>query len=160
MKMLKLEFSGNTADEINTQVKDYATKIKGSRGGKAGDDEAATGNAPAPMQPPASSVVGFQPGGFAPPAGGAAPMGGAFPAANAGPAPEVVALVQRISSRIDWCLQPPPAGGGQQPDAILAWFKSQLGTETANYTLDQIKQVALPRAAVPTLEGIAKLMAA
>ncbi len=150
------------------EVKEFVKQLKGTRGGKGGDDgDAGTSTtapvAPAPLQPPTGAAAGFNPTatqGFAPPAGGAGPAAGAFPAVGAptGPDPVTLALVQRNSSRIDWCLQPAPAGGGQAPDAILQWFRGQCGPDTANYTLDQIKQVALPRAPLPTLEGIAKLM--
>lgn len=143
------------------EVKEFVAGLKGTRGKKGeGESEAATGTVPPPMQPPAGGVASFNPTGFAP-QGQPAGQPGAFPAAGAsGPDPAVLALAQRINARIDWCLTPAPNGGGQQADNILAWFRSQLGGEAANYTMDQIKQVALPRASVPTLENIAKLMAA
>lgn len=150
------------------EVKEFVANLKGTRTGKKGEGDeggnpniATTGgpNAPAPIMPQGGGQP-FNPGGFALPAGGAVQPGGAFPAAGAqsGPAPEVLMLVQRIAARIDWATAPPPNGGGQPPESVLAWFRTQCGPETANYTLDQIKQVALPRAAQPTLENIAKLM--
>jgi len=167
--MIKVEFSGNTADEVNEQVKDYASKIKGSRGGKGGstaDEGAQTGNAPAPMMPPTG---GAAPGGppplpaggpvFAPPAG-AAGAPGAFPAAGAppvapspGPSPETAALVQRINARIDGAIQ-----SGQPTDAVLQWFRNQCGPEAAQATLDQIKQNLLYKLPMANLTEIAKMM--
>lgn len=160
--MIKVEFSGATADEVNEQVKDYASKIKGSRGGKGGKDdgEAQTGTAPPPMQPPAGGPPPLPAGGmpnFAPPAGGAATPG-AFPAAGApiatqGPSPEVAALVQRINARIDGAI-----ASGQPTDAVLQWFRNQCGPEAAQATLDQIKQNLLYKLPVPNLTEIAKMM--
>lgn len=142
------------------EVKDFVKQLKGARGGKNdADDGPQTGQqAPAPLAPPTGQVQGFQPGstGFAPPVGGAGPQGGAFPAAGAqAVAPEVQALVNRIVGAIDKAIQ-----SGQPVEGVAQWFRGQCGPEAANFTLDQIKQVALPRAALPVLENIAKLMAA
>lgn len=148
------------------EVKEFVKGLKGTRGGKAGDDEAQTGpgNAPQPLQPPVGGPAGGFPGGpgtFAAPGAAAGQVVSGFPVVNAtGPAPEVLALVQRISARIDWSTVPQPQGGGQPPDNVLGWFRQQCGPETANYTLDQIKQSALPRLTVAQLDGIAKLIAA
>ena len=140
------------------EMEAFRTSGKKTRTKKEEADEAGavTGNAPAPLQPPAGGAApGFNPGGFAPPAGGAAPQGGAFPAigAQTGPAPEVVALVTRISNRVDEAIK-----SGQPADQVLAWFRGQCGPEAANMTMDQIKGIALPKMAVPGLENIAKLM--
>lgn len=139
------------------EVKDFVKNLKGTRGGKAGDSEdtgtAQTGNAPQPLAPPGG---GFNPGGaaFAPPVGGATLAGAAFPAAGApGLAPEVQALVTRITTRIDGAI-----ATGQPAEQVLAWFRGQCGPEAAAATMDQIKQIFLPKAPVPTLENIAKLM--
>jgi hypothetical protein len=140
------------------EVKLFVASLKGTRGKKGEDDVTETGNAPAPLAPPAGgSAQGFNPGGmstaqFAPPAGGA--VAGAFPAAAA-PDPAIAALVARIVTKLDSAI-----ASGQPADQALAWFKSQCGPETANYTLDQIKQQALPKLAQPVLENMAKLMAA
>lgn len=149
---MKLEF-----DSIE-EVKEFVTKLKGTRGGKAtdADDAPAAGTtAPAPAQPPAGGPgPTFSPG-PAPGAFGGAPAGGAFPgpAAPTGPSPEVLALVQRISARIDGAI-----ASGQPADAARTWLAGQCGPEAANYTMDQLKTVALPKAAMPVLENIAKLM--
>jgi hypothetical protein len=129
------------------EVKEFVAQLKGARGKKGeADDPPAGGQAPPPLQPPTGGQTAFNPNTFTPPAGGA------FPAAT-GPAPEVVALVQRISTRIDGAL-----ASGQPADQVLQWFRGQCGPEAAAFTMDQIKTVALPKMAVPGLENIAKLM--
>lgn len=162
--MIKLEFSDNTAEGVNAQVADYIANVKKKRGGKDEPDAGATGgqNAPAPIMPNMQQGGGFPgPGAttFAPQGPGAVQMGGAFPAAGAQQvAPEVQALVQRIVNRIDWCLTPPPQGGGQSPESVTAWFRTQCGPSAADATMDQIKQLFLPRMQMPGLDNIAKLM--
>ena len=141
------------------EVKEFVASLKGTRGkkGEADDAPAAPTTAvPAPMAPPAAAV-GFNPGattGFAPPNSltGQVPNPAAFPAAVA---PEITALVQRIVDKLDAAI-----ASGQPADAALTWLRGQCGPETANYTLDQIKQHGLPKLAQPALENIAKLMAA
>lgn len=134
------------------EVKDFVKGLKNPRSGKSGDEEA-PGQAPTPLQPPLGGA-GFPGTGFAPPGAGAGPQGGGFPAAAAtGPAPEVLALVGRINARIDSAI-----ASGQPADGVLTWFRGKCGPEAANATMDQIKQIALPRAPVPLLEDIAKLM--
>lgn len=140
------------------EVKEFVTQLKGTRGKKGDVDEgvAAQGSAPAPLAPPTGTQPGFNPGattGFAPLAGGAATLG-AFPAAGAPTvAPEVVALVNRIKAVVDSAV-----AKGQPVDQMLGWFRGQCGPEAASYTMDQIKDVALPKMAVPALEQMAKLM--
>jgi hypothetical protein len=141
------------------EVREFVKGLKGTRGGKGSDtDEGpATGSqqAPAPIMPPQGQAGGF-PGaaGFAPPGPGAGQAGGGFPAAAAtGPAPEVLALVQRISTKIDGAV-----ASGQPAEGVLNWFRTQCGPEAASATMDQIKQIALPRMPVAALENIAKLM--
>lgn len=154
---MRVEFTGNTADEMNEAVKDYASKIKGTRGGRSKDDaDAQSGGAPAPLQPPQGGVAGFAPG------GGGAPQGfnpTSFSPAGAqtvqGPSPEVAALVQRISTRIDGLIQQ-----GQPAADVLKWFQGQCGAEAANATMDQIKAHFLYKLPQPSLEDMAKLIAA
>lgn len=141
------------------EVKEFVGSLKGTRGGKAdkSETETATGSAPAPMQPPAGGAAPMETTTFAPPSG--APQGG-FPGAGAtsfptGPAPEIAALVQRISTRLDAAIS-----GGQPAEAARAWLASQCGPEAANATLDQIKSTFLAKLSQPVLENIAKLMAA
>lgn len=138
------------------EVKEFVASLKGTRG-KKGEGEG-EGSAPQPLAPPAGGQAQtFNPGGmqgFAAPAAGA--VAGAFPVAGAPQiSNEVATLVQRIVTKLDSAI-----ASGQPADQALAWFKSQCGPETANYTLDQIKQQALPKLAQPVLENMAKLMAA
>jgi len=140
------------------EVREFVKGLKTSRTGKGSDDEggAATGSAPQPLAPPQGGQTGGFPGagGFAPPGGGATPAVGGFPAPGVtGPAPEAVALVNRITAAVDKAV-----ASGQPADAVLAWFRGQCGPEAANATMDQIKGHFLPKAALPTLENIAKLM--
>lgn len=158
MTPIQLTFVGTTADEVNDRVKDYLSKIKGSRGGKTGNDEAgATGGqtAPAPQMPP-GAAPSFNPApAFAPPGAGAG-AGMAFPAAGApamGPAPEVLAIVQRIAVRVDGAI----AAGQNAETQVAPWLRNQIGPQAAAYTLDQCKQ-SLVNLPMPTLENIAKLM--
>lgn len=136
------------------EVKDFVKQLKGTRGGKAGD----TDDAPQPLAPPQGQV--FNPAGgpgFAPPVGGATQTGaGPFAAAVPALAPELAALVTRIVTRIDAA-----AASGQSVEAMLTWLRNNVGdASAASATMDQIKTVFLPRASAPTLENIAKLMAA
>ncbi len=162
--MLKAEFTADTADALNAQIKDYLSKIKGTRGGKSGeaDEGAQTGNlpnAPAPMMPPQGGQVQGFPGtaGFAPPVPGANPAGG-FPAAVApapGPAPEVLAIAQRIVARIDGAV-----ASGQPVEAVTTWLRGQLAPVepgAGNFNLDQCKG-SLVKLSMPALENVAKLM--
>jgi hypothetical protein len=146
------------------EVKEFVSQLKGTRGkADKGEPEAGDANkAPAPLAPPATTATAFNPtgGGFAAPAGGATPTGGAFPApAASGPAPEVLALVTRLTTRYDAL-----ATQGQDPNAMLTWFRNECAkaglAEAANASMDQIKQACLPKLSVPVLEAMAKLMGA
>jgi hypothetical protein len=152
----------DTVDELRAFVKE---DLKTKKSGKAGDgDEAATGSAPSPAMPAVGgqigAVAGFPSGGFAPQGAGAGPTGAAFPAAGAPVmAPEVAALVQRITIRMDGAVQ----SGATKAEDMLTWFRGQcagVDPSAANATLDQIKQVFLPKLSVPALDQIAKMMAA
>lgn len=138
------------------EVKEFVASLKGTRGGKKGDDaEEVKGNAPPPLPPPAHQTQGFPgSGGFVPPAGGATQTGGAFPAAAApNSAPEAHPHVARIIAGIEKSLQ-----GGTDVNNMLNWFRSQCGAEAANATLDQIKTVFIPKQSPAVLENIVKLM--
>lgn len=149
-----MRLSFDTIDE----VKEFVKSLKNPRNkgdaddGASGTSNPGTGGSPAPLQPP-TGQAGF-PGasGFAPPVGGAA-IGGAFPAAGAGLPPEVLALVNRITAKIDGAI-----ASGQPADQVLQWFRGQCGPEAAAFTMDQIKQHALPKLTMPALDQIAKLM--
>lgn len=134
------------------EVKEFVGSLKGTRGKKGEGDEApltGTGQqAPAPIMPTNVATAAFQPS-SAP--AFQAPQG-AFPGAPTGD-PATAALVTRIVAKIDGAL-----ASGQPTDAVLGWFRGQCGPEAASATMDQIKQVFLPKLAAPTLENIAKLM--
>ena len=131
------------------EVKAFVGSLKGTRGKKGDDDEPATTQAPAPLQPPGQQQQPFNP---APAPAAFQPPQGGFPGAPAGD-PAVANLVQRITARIDSAI-----ASGQPADAVLNWFRGQCGAEAAGATMDQIKTVFLPKLAVPGLENIAKLM--
>lgn len=149
------------------EVKEFVKALKGTRGGKDKDDEAAptTGNAPAPLAPPTGAVAGAgfggggQAGFTAPPAGGAGPGAGAFPALGApiaGPqlAPEAAAFVAKIGAVMD------AAAAGPKAAEMLQWFRNSCGPDAANATSEQIKAVFLPRFNVQQLADMAKLVGA
>ncbi len=135
------------------EVKEFVKSLKGTRGGRNEPDEAPAmaGTAPAPLATPATTS--FPASGFAPQAQPAA-----FPGASGAPAvaPEVLALVQRITSKLDAAI----AAGTANLEQALPWFRSQCGAEAANATIDQIKAQFLPKLTVPALDNIAKMMAA
>ena len=138
---MKLEF-----DSLE-ELQEFTKKLKGTRRGKDDADDAPqpVQQAPAPIMPPQT--------GFAPAAQQAA--AGPFGGNSGGPAPEVMALVGRITAKLDSAL-----ASGQPADAALNWFRQQCGAGAEAATLDQIKTVFLPRLQVPALENIAKLMGA
>lgn len=77
------------------------------------------------------------------------PAQGGFPGGNSGNAP-VHPLVTAILARIDGAVT-----GGQSTDAIITWFRQQIGPDAANASLDQIKQVFIPRLSEAQLKQIA-----
>ena len=154
--------------EFESEDEFEAFRISGKkpRKGKGDKDEpeTATGaatntvTAPAPIQPPAAAPT------FAPqaapspfgaaPAAGVAPTAAAFPAPVAsGPAPEVLALVQKISEQVDKVI-----GMGQPADKVLDWFQKRSGAGAEQATMDQIKSVFLPRMSTEMLTDTAKLI--
>lgn len=134
------------------EVKLFVGNLKGTRGKKGENDDGELippqQQAPAPIMPPQGQPAAFQP--QAAPA--FTPPQPAFPSAPAAD-PAIAGLVNRIVARIDGAI-----AGGQPADAVLTWFRGQCGAEAAGATMDQIKQVFLPKLAMPTLENIAKLM--
>jgi hypothetical protein len=74
-----------------------------------------------------------------------------FPGAN-GPTPPPPSnpLVAAIVARIDGAIN-----SGQAVEAIVNWFRQQIGPDAANATLDQIKQVFVPRLTEAQLKQIA-----
>lgn len=134
------QFTFNSIDEI----KEFVKSLKGTRGAGKGDDEGE--KAPAPVMPPGAAS------GFGPAPG---PFGAPTPAFGGGVAPEVMALVVRITSKLDAAV-----AAGQSADQAVGWFRGQCGPEAAAATMDQIKGVFLPRLTVPALDNICKLMGA
>lgn len=77
-----------------------------------------------------------------------------FPGAN-GPNPpaqpqQLHPIAQAILAKIDGSL-----ASGQTSDAIVAWFRQQIGPEAAQATFDQLKQVLIPRLSEAQLRQIA-----
>jgi hypothetical protein len=99
----------------------------------------ALASAPPQQQPLPQQFV--QPG---PPPGG-------FPGGN-GQVP-VHPLVTAIIARIDGAIST-----GQSTDAIATWFRQQIGPEAANATLDQIKQIFVPKMSSVQLETLAPIL--
>lgn len=169
--MLKLEFVAETPEGLNAVIKDYVSKLKGTRGGKGSDVEAETGNTPPnPLAPPTGQTAHqFQPqngqasgfpgqgGGFAPQAGGATTQA-AFPAHGAGTLdPTIADAVNKVISRIDGAIS-----SGQPMEACRQWVAGQFAAaghpDAQNATIDQLKQVFLPRMALPWLQQMYGLM--
>jgi hypothetical protein len=88
---------------------------------------------------------------FTPPPVAVQPPAG-FPGANGiTPPPSAVhPLVTAIVARIDGAIST-----GQSTDAIAGWFRQQIGPEAANATLDQIKQIFVPRMSEAQLRQLA-----
>ena len=136
------------------EVKAFVAALKGTRGGKKGDDDEASqtvaNQAPAPLAPPAQQQQPFSP---APPPAAFTPPANPFPPPQGAVDPVVTGLVQRIVARIDGAI-----ASGQPADAVLSWFRGQCGAEASAATMEQIKTVFLHKLAQPGLENIAKLM--
>jgi hypothetical protein len=75
-----------------------------------------------------------------------APAQQGFPGGNSGTHPLVSAILARIDGAI---------GSGQPADAIVTWFRQQIGPEAKDATLDQIKQIFVPRMTDAQLKQIA-----
>lgn len=77
-----------------------------------------------------------------------APMHG-FPGGNGNQDPRVTQILARIDGALS---------SGQSTDNIVTWFRQQIGPEAANATLEQIKQVFIPRLTEAQLNQIAPLL--
>jgi hypothetical protein len=97
---------------------------------------------------PAQQAAAVPPQTFAPPAVAMHPAG--FPGANGAAAPSPHPLVTAILARIDGAV-----ASGQPADAIVTWFRQQIGADAANATLDQLKQIFIPRMSEAQLHQIA-----
>jgi hypothetical protein len=102
---------------------------------------------PTPVEQTAQAIRDAQPVQTFTPPPAAAPQG--FPGGNSGSAP-VHPLVTAILARIDGAIN-----SGQAADAIVTWFRQQIGPDAAQATLDQIKQVFVPRMTEMQLKQIA-----
>jgi len=121
------------------EVKTFMAALKGTRG--KGKDEQADEVAAAPVGgQPVMPVINT---GFTAPV--AAVPG--FPGANSGTNP----LVGQIIVKLDGAL-----ASGQNAEQITNWFRNLLGPDAAAATLDQIKQVFIPRLAEPQLKQLAQ----
>jgi hypothetical protein len=86
----------------------------------------------------------------APPLPQQQPISQGFPGGNGQmPAPQH-RLVNAILARIDGALT-----SGQAPDAIVNWFRQQIGPIAKDATLEQIKQVFVPRMSEMELKQLA-----
>ena len=90
---------------------------------------------------PAAPAMGFTPPATA--------MQG-FPGATPQAAPQVHPLVGQIIAKLDGALST-----GQSVDMMTNWFRNLLGADAAQATLDQIKQVFIPRLPEPQLKQLA-----
>ena len=75
-----------------------------------------------------------------------------FPGGN-GATPPVNPLVKAIWERIDGAI-----ASGQPADNVVIWFRNQIGPDAAQATLDQIKQVFIPRMSEQQLRQIMPLL--
>lgn len=126
------------------EYEQFRVSGKATRQRKKEDDEAASqpvaqaaSPAPAAAQqtftPPATAVQGF-------------PGGGPAQAAAPPPHPLVIAINAKIDQAV---------ASGQSADAIVNWFRQHIGAEAADATLDQIKNVFIPRLTEVQLKQIA-----
>ncbi len=118
-------------------------KTRGKKGEEAAEETAADVNVVQGGQPVMPQAMQ----GFTPPAT-AIPMQG-FPGAVA--APQVNPLVPQIITKLDGAI-----ATGQNAEQITNWFRNLLGPDAATATLDQIKQVFIPRLAEPQLKQLAQ----
>lgn len=96
-----------------------------------------TDTRPPPAAPPAPAAQGFTP----PPTATVH----SFPG-NSGTNPIVTAIIAKIDGALS---------SGQPTDAVVMWFRQQIGPDAANATLEQIKTVFIPRLSEAQLKQIA-----
>ncbi len=121
------------------EMETFRTSGKKTRG--KGKDEPEEVAAPVGGQPQMPAMAGFTPPQTA--------MTG-FPGA-ASAAPVVNPLVPQIIAKLDGAI-----ATGQNAEQITQWFRNLLGPDAAAATLDQIKQVFIPRLAEPQLKQLAQ----
>ncbi len=130
-----------------------AFKVSGkkTRGKKGEDNDPEQSGVTIETLGPATVAQGGQPqmpamAGFTPPQ---TAMTG-FPGA-ASAAPVVNPLVPQIIAKLDGAI-----ATGQNAEQITQWFRNLLGPDAASATLDQIKQVFIPRLAEPQMKQLAQ----
>ena len=122
----------------------FRTSGKKTRGKGAKEEVEEQQVAPAPDQAAAQPQV------FTPSAAVAQPQQG-FPGNSGSPATAATnPLVTAILARIDGAVS-----SGQPADNVVNWFRQQIGPEAANATLEQIKQIFVPRMTEQQLKQIA-----
>jgi hypothetical protein len=128
----------DSIDEVQAFVK----QLKGTRG-KKGEDDSEVGPTPVGGQPqmPTGPAIGFTP-----PQTAMQGFPGAVPTTAA-----VNPLVPQIIAKLDGAL-----ASGQNAEQITTWFRNLLGPDAAAATLDQIKQVFIPRLPEPQLKQLAQ----
>jgi hypothetical protein len=137
---MKIEITFDSWEEMEI----FRTSGKRTRGKKDEVDEPAS----APVEQMAQSIRDAQPLGMQP---ATAPVS-SFPGAN-GPTPSPAAVnpvITAILARIDGAV-----ASGQPPEVILTWFRQQIGPDAKDATLDQIKQVFVPRMSKAQLDQLA-----
>ncbi len=124
------------------EVKTFVASLKGTRG--KGKDEPEEIAAIAPVQGGQPVMPAMQ--GFTPPAAAMTGFPGAAPTT-----PTVNPLVPQIIAKLDGAI-----ATGQNAEQITNWFRNLLGPDAAAATLDQIKQVFIPRLAEPQMKQLAQ----
>ncbi len=132
------------------EMEAFRTSGKKTRGKKGEDNDPAETGVTIETLGPATVAQGGQP--VMPPMQGfTAPQAAmtGFPGIAAAPA--VNPLVAQIIVKLDGAL-----ATGQNAEQITGWFRNLLGPDAATATLDQIKQVFIPRLAEPNLKQLAQ----
>jgi hypothetical protein len=124
----------------------FRTSGRKARSGKAKDDE------PAAVEETAQAIRDAQPL-QAPPVPPPPPPPAAtihsFPGTNSGAHPLVAAILTRIDRAIM---------DGQPADNVVMWFRQQIGPDAKDATLEQIKQVFIPKMSEMQLTQLAPLL--
>jgi hypothetical protein len=143
---MKITVEFDTWDEMEA----FRTSGKKTRGKGQRDEEVTVEEVTAKVEAANTAMAAQQPQPqhFTPPVAAVQPAG--FPGANGASPPPVHPLVSAILARIDGAIS-----SGQPADAIVNWFRQQIGPEAASATLDQLKQILIPRMTEAQLKQIA-----
>jgi hypothetical protein len=142
---MKISVEFDTWEEMEL----FRTSGKKTRG-KAKDDEVTVEEVTekvAQMNTAAATTLGTQANNTFQPV--PSPVAQGFPGGNGAAAP-MHPLATAVIGKIDGAI-----GSGQPTESIAAWFRSQIGPDAAQATLDQIKQVFIPRMTEAQLKQIA-----